>query len=349
MKKLLLVLIIILVSGCTKAPAPEPGEKEYTVEDYFPFLENTILSYAGEGNEYAEKDVYFDFIEGNRAQARVSNPGTTLAQVYEVSNGEVRLLSSTGEMYAFYNTMERLAGKGDGAASGAEIVLKEPLEKGNKWELPDGRTREITGVRVSVETPHKKYEAIEVTTAGRDSTIKDYYAAGIGLIKSVFTSGDYKVISALEAIETDTAIKQDIRFYYPDFNNDMIVYVEERVEFKTNADIKELLGARLKEAPGREVNRVLGENVTINDIAYSPEDGAVTVDFSENLVAGMNAGADLEGQILASIANTFGSYFNANKIYIRLDGRPYESGHILMKENEYLTPQIEEAAPYDRQ
>ena len=41
----------------------EPVEKIDTIEDYFPFKENTIMEYEGIGNEFAEQETFFEFIE----------------------------------------------------------------------------------------------------------------------------------------------------------------------------------------------------------------------------------------------------------------------------------------------
>jgi hypothetical protein len=48
----------------------------------------------------------------------------------------------------------------------------------------------------------------------------------------------------------------------------------------------------------------------------------------------MNAGAGYELLILQSITNTLGNYYGAQKVYITMEGKPYESGHILMKKGE---------------
>ncbi|GAB6085178.1 GerMN domain-containing protein [Alkaliphilus crotonatoxidans] len=347
MKKLLLVLsTILLLTACTKEPAPNnPVEEptEYTVEDYFPFIENTRLVYEGEGNEYAAKEVYFDFIEGSRAQLRISNPGTTVAQVYEVRNGEVRLLSSQEEMYIFHNMIEDLSAN----TSSAEVVLKEPLVKGTSWTLTDGRVREITGEQVPVKTPHGDYEALEVTTIV-DEEVKtvDYYAVDRGLIKTVYTSGDIEIVTALAQLEENAAVNKQIRFYYPDFHNETIVYVEEMVEFQTNDDIKRIFQERLKEGPGEEIRHVIDKNVEIKEVLYQPKEESVLVDFNSNLITEMNAGAFLEGQILKSLANSFGDYFNVPKVFLRIEGETYGSGHFFLEEDEYLTPALEEAQPY---
>ncbi len=65
-KNILIVLLALLfLASC--AP-PEEEVEEYALSDYFPFLEKTMLSYEGVGNEFAEQDIYFDFIDGNRAR-----------------------------------------------------------------------------------------------------------------------------------------------------------------------------------------------------------------------------------------------------------------------------------------
>lgn len=72
---LILTLVATLIAGCTneneniedtdKEDNTEEVEEEKvelpsSISDYFPFKENTIFSYKGEGNEYAEKKTYFE-------------------------------------------------------------------------------------------------------------------------------------------------------------------------------------------------------------------------------------------------------------------------------------------------
>ena len=48
----------------------------------------------------------------------------------------------------------------------------------------------------------------------------------------------------------------------------------------------------------------------------------------------MNAGAGYELLILQSITNTLGDYYGVKEVNITIDGKLYESGHILMKKGE---------------
>ena len=62
----------------------------------------------------------------------------------------------------------------------------------------------------------------------------------------------------------------------------------------------------------------------------------VYIDFSKEFIDEMNAGAGYEGLILQSITNTMGSYYVVDEVYITVEGKPYESGHILLKKDETL-------------
>jgi len=60
------------------------------------------------------------------------------------------------------------------------------------------------------------------------------------------------------------------------------------------------------------------------------------MDFTNNLVTEMNAGSGLEAYILKGITNTLGDYYNTPNVIITMDGKPYSSGHIMLKEGEVL-------------
>ena len=47
------------------------------------------MSYKGIGNEYAEYETYVEYIKDNIMQVRNINPGTSLAVVYELKDGEL--------------------------------------------------------------------------------------------------------------------------------------------------------------------------------------------------------------------------------------------------------------------
>ena len=77
--------------------------------------------------------------------------------------------------------------------------------------------------------------------------------------------------------------------------------------------------------------RYIGPNTTINWLYYNEIDKMVHLDFSSNFVSDLNTGSSYEALCLSSITNTIGYYYNCNKVYITLNGKPYSSGHIEKK------------------
>lgn len=341
MKKILIFfLALILLTGCRgKLPAKE-DPKSYTLQDYYPFVENTLYIYGGEGNEFAEKQVFFDYIRGNRAQLRVMNPGTTLAQVIEIEGGEIRRAISREEHYHFEDiTTDTEENK--------EVLLKEPLEKGTSWKLPDGMERSITGTDVEVKTPAGTYKALEVVTImGENTKQLDYYVANVGHVKSVFQSKDFEVITELERIVKNQPLEHSMTLFFPDLIQEQQIYVERNVPIQTNEDIKKVFETQLKNPPNKDIMAPLSQNTIINEIQRDENEDLVMVDFSKELIEEMNIGAYGEGQILDAIVNTFGTNYNVRKVRIRIEGKNYQSGHFQIGEGEYFTVNTENAKRY---
>ena len=335
-KRILIALLFFLfLTSCSNTvKVPEnnlDNTKKLKISDYYPYKQNLRMKYAGSGNEYAEQDVYVDIIKDNRIQLRVINPGTTSGQVLENKDGELRLITSVGELY-FLSDLTFTLNKNP------EILLKEPLEKDTKWTLPDGRTRYISGLDVKVSTPSGEYTALEVTTIGNDYTMLEYYVINTGLVKRVFKSGESVIETSLEKIESDVKIQQTIKFYYPEFSKDRIVYVESKEAFETNHNIADTFEKFFKFPTEDTLTPLMSQNTKINKLYINLEEFKVYIDFSKEFVTEMNAGTSLEAMILRSVTNTLGNYYNVDKVYISIDGSPYSSGHVQIskKDNFYV-------------
>lgn len=324
------VVIMLFSMSCKKVTPPTDEKKPITetVGEYFPFKENVKMKYAGLGNEFAEKETYVDFIRNNRMQLRAINPGTTAVEIYEISNGELKLIESIGEFY--YREDVTSISK-----ENPEILLKEPLEKGTSWNTSEGK-RFISGKEVEVSTPSGKYKAIEVTTEGKNYTLLDYYVKNIGHVKKVYKGKDYTVETSLENLEINGTLTQNIKFYYPDFTRDKIVFTSVAVPLKTNMDIKDVFEDKLKNPPAKDLSAPLSKNAKINSLHFDRDKNILKADFSKELVTEMNAGTSLEFMILQSITNTLGDYYGTSEVFIAIDGKPYSSGHIQLNENEPL-------------
>ncbi|WP_238905368.1 GerMN domain-containing protein [Clostridium sp. YIM B02506] len=301
------------------------GGTAYSIKDIYPFNDNVVYEYAGNGNEYAKYTVWVDYIDNNRAQIRKNNGGTELVTVLENKDGELRSVLSREETY-FRENFTTKQGKVE------EVFLKEPLVKGTSWTAPDGSKRYISNTEVEITTNVGKFKALEVTTEGKNYKKLDYYAAKNGLVKTVYTSQGSEVTSTLDEIKKDTPLVQNVRIYYPSGDEMKLYYVEKQLSFKTNDITRLTLEKLFKEVPKDNVGSLLGPNVNIKSLYLN--NGVVYVDFSENLVKEMNAGSSYELNILQGITNTLGAYYGVDKVYITIEDKPYSSGHILMKNGE---------------
>lgn len=333
MKKILVLLLFVFcLVSCPKPPSKNNTSSNINtsnkpqIKDYFPFTPNIRMQYEGVGNEYAEKDVYVDYIKNNRIQLRVINPGTNLGQVLENKDGELRLITSVEEFYyrddlTFYENKN------------PEILLKEPLIKGNSWTLPNGNKRYISNTDVDIKVPYGNFKALEVTTEYNDSKTYDYYVLNLGHVKTVYKGKDFSVETNLSKYEKETPVPQTIKFYYPDFNNDRTIFIKEKINFKTNDSLKDVFEKYFKASPIGNF-KVMSNNTKINKLFLNRAENKVYVDFSKEFITEMNAGSMLESLILISVTNTLGDYYNVDKVYITIEGKPYSSGHFEVKEGE---------------
>jgi hypothetical protein len=329
------MLWMLAFSGTAGLAATESGTAG-SVKDYFPVKPNTRYVYEGSGNEYASYDVYVDYWKGSKAQRRVDNGGTVVAQVVEVKDGAAKIVYARAEAYYRENFLTAKANK-------SEILLKEPLRAGTKWKLPDGRERRITSTSAKISTPSGRYTAVEVVTKSKDGTTTDYYAKNVGLIKSVFKAGDSEITSQLSAIEKDKPFVQTIRFFYPDANAEKVDSVEAKVSFRTNDITRVKLASAYRDALKGLSSKVFSKNTKINSL-YLNRDGMVYIDLNRAFVTEMNAGSGYEAMILQSVANTFGVYYGADRVLLTIDNKLYESGHIALKKGEYLKVRLDGAA-----
>jgi spore germination protein GerM len=300
----------------------------YTIKDYCPFKENIKYTYEGEGNEYAAYTVYVDYINGDRIQLRKNNGGTELVSVIENKNGELKTVFSKEEAYYRENFMSKPNNK-------EEVLLKEPLVKGTTWTLADGSKRYISNVDAPITTPAGNFKALEVTTEGKDFNTIDYYGLNTGLIKTVFTSKGMEVTSTLKELKSNTPLIQTVKFYYPSAADDKLYYTQKKLSFNTNDLTKMTFEKMFKEAPNKNVGRLIGPNVKIRSLYLNGN--VVYVDFTKELISEMNAGTGYEALILQAITNTLGEYYGVSKVYITVEDKPYESGHILMKKGQAFT------------
>lgn len=309
------------------------GEAERKIADYFPIRDNLNYVYEGKGNEFAGFEVYVDYTSKDKIQHSVENGGTVTARVYEIKDGKLIRVLSRGEVYYRENMLQK-------RDDPEEVLLMEPLEKGTSWTLKDGRQRTITGISAVIETSIGSFTSIEVITEDSDDTTIDYYAKGIGLVKTIFQSSGMEVSSTLYSIEEDAARTQTIRFYYPDIDDGKVYYEEKEVSYRTNDDTGKILEEAYKGAVNESLGVVLTTDAAIKSLTLD-EENRVRLDLNAAFSSDMNAGAAYEAMILQCIADTFGNYYNSEEVILTVEGKPYESGHIQMEEGQSISVERE--------
>lgn len=326
----LILAMPLLATGC--GPEPEPSE-EYAISDFFPFNENVNMVYEGEGNEFAAYTTYIDFLKGDRIQIRTNNGGTETVKVLENKDGELRMLLEIPETYYRMDLT-------DTQGQEAEIVLKEPLETGTSWSLPDGSTREITDMEADVVTPLGNYKAMEVTTTSSENVVKDYYAKDVGLIKTVYeVEGDEITSTLKEIVEEGTWDFTLTAYNYQLTNTDIRSTNEDLpVSLKTNEDVRGILETEFRD------EGLMSAGTMLLSLARDEKTGMLTADFSKSFVTEMNAGTSKEIGVLSSVINTLGAHFQVQKVRITLEGESYSSGHIQLDADEYFEPKYGDEA-----
>lgn len=324
----MIIMTAMLFTGCANETIPPDNNTDETpelkIEDYYPFLENTKYVYEGEGNEFAFMTTYVDYIEDNRIQTRTDNGGTEIVKVLEIKDGQLLELLNRGETYFRENFT-------DEEYTGGRILLKEPLKEGNSWTNDSGATSTITNVSKEIVTKMGNFEALEVTTEGKQGKTIDYYANGTGLIKTVNIGEGYEVSSTISEIIEDQPFIQSITLYYPDVDGITIHAVDVQISFNTNEEPKDIIEKNVKDL---SVYEILGPNTKINDLYFNEQENSVHIDLSKEFVTEMNAGSGFEAMILQCLTNTLGTYYQVEEVYITIDGGPYESGHIIIEKGE---------------
>lgn len=330
--------------GAPSPSAPPESPAALTVTDYFPFKGNVTMTYEGIGIEYAGYVSTVDFVNSDTIQVSTDNTGTVTVSIYAIEDGALVRVFSRGDTYYRQDFT--------GQRNMSEVILPARLELGTQWTQSDGVQCEITSTDAAVTVPYGSFTALEITKTYPDSTVKEYYAEGYGLIKSEFTSisdPSFMVVSQLASLEEGKPAVQTVRLYYPSTRAEQIEYVDEAFELYTGDAMVPKLENALKNPPADSMlAAVLVPQAAINSMTFDPENWLVTVDLNGAFLNDMqDSGSSREGMILECVANTIGGYFQTDRVQITIDGGTYESGHFLFKSGDFLPYNPDSAVPHE--
>lgn len=123
-----------------------------------------------------------------------------------------------------------------------------------------------------------------------------------------------------------------IKVFYPLYWDTNTVYTKEYIGLKRWGDTNSLLENMMKYPKSKDFIPTLSDSVKINYVKVGKDPKLLNVDFSSDLIGTMTMGTAMETEVLKSIVNTLGEFYNVDYVYITVDGNIYESGH-------YRTPE----------
>lgn len=188
---ILFILLGMLAAGCAKEEPviPNPDE-ELGAKAYFPATVGDIWEYEGQGNEYASFYREVVYGEGDLAQFSEDNGGTVTATVYSITEDVITQVFFKGEEYEDTNFLAE-------EPNADMVILKAPLSEGTQWNTENG-SRKIVDLDATVDTPAGQFlSCIQVEVEEGDSTLYEYFAPEVGMVKREFIMGEEKVTSSL--------------------------------------------------------------------------------------------------------------------------------------------------------
>lgn len=304
------------------ATPPEQPQVVESLKDYFPFNENVLRKFEGHGNEFLEMSVYTEYFKDDLVQFHSSNGGTATVEVYSVTDEQVVLTYIEHEMY---HREPMLKAK---SPEQGRIILKTPLKVGEVWTNPDGSLSEITQVGAKLETDLGIIDCIVVKNG--DSSY--FYGKGYGLVRAEHNIGGELLYAQLKEFSKNTPIMENFTMY--PISADAASLEERALELPmlTNEILRIKWGKALV-----ETYKGLPSSLQVNSLYKNRLDGMVYADFSKEITMA-NYGAGPEALMLEGIVDTLTQYFNAEGMYLWVEGGPYESGHILLEKNQLLKP-----------
>ncbi len=370
-KLLSIIIMTFFLASCQ-------GAEPKSISDYIKFAENSAYVYAGSGVDSASQTVYIDYThpESQKYQRRIVAGDETVLECAELKDDSLILYFNDPRAYYFRDMTNQEPNNGI-------VVLQEPLTLGQKWERgksmirisqteerPVIITAEITGVDVDVTVPYGTFKALEltVTTEGTEEYSKEYYAEGIGLIKtfsnstrehfegedSKFVGTEYvEVTTELERIDENATYVSDEYFYYPNFVEKKLDREEHSVIHNTNEDPRAVFEREINTYENDYMKTLL-EGVKINSVDVDYAKGRVRVDFSSEVMSRIRTLSQQDETLaLQALINTVAYYNNVQTACITFEGEGYNSANISLSNYSYiginglLTPESSEQQQED--
>jgi len=335
LQRVLIFSVILCLCGC----GDKNSEESSQIYEYFPFSANVLYSYTSEDHALASYKIYNTIISDSRLQRLLAPEVETYSrqtEVFEVANGELRLINGDTYIYHYEDLTLQLPAKD-------MLLLKEPLTLGAKWNITDVDTAEVTGVDVTVDTPAGRFKTLEVTCLfSTGFTQRDYYAKGIGLVKTEYGSDTSSPITSILSEYTEkTDYIASYTHFSPDYATGDINISTGHIKITTNYILADIINSILFDPDEDGGHGAYLTSGTLTGMSLSPAMSSVTLTFNDGIYKQGYASFDEEYAALSSIALTVGNLVGADYVHINVDGKPYSGQFVQKTEDEYFIANLD--------
>lgn len=300
------------------------------VVDYFPIVEDRLLSYTEDGGD-TSVHWYPQFIDGDQVQYHINGVNTQMTTVYSVTGDQIE------ETFKRENTTFRdnfIETGIQGNEEGLNILLQAPIEVGHSWDNPSGETSEITAIDAVITTEAgEEHEAIEVVrTNDAGEEVIQYFAEGVGLIQTDAEEGATLTLTSIEeGVPEPDHVLPVYTYQIADgdqIEDDVLIRHEVEVELYTNDPIR----LAMMDVLSQEDDEMVGGRPTMEEgeinFMYMTDEGIPHVDFSDPITQDYVGGSSSEHLHNALLIDMVADYYGTNEIIFTVEEEEWFGSHL---------------------
>ncbi|OON97147.1 MAG: hypothetical protein ATN36_04015 [Epulopiscium sp. Nele67-Bin005] len=296
-----------------------------TLDMYFPMIRDTVWVYNG--TTYLDTlTVSVDFIRGNAIQLRYQAPDSTFLKIYVEEDDGIYEVATIEDVYAKKDYTDIRQYK--------YALIPMPIELCD-WQISNSAHRILFNMDIDINTEFGNLNGIEIVTLEPDVFYKHYYADKIGLAKIQIYRDDRLVMTySLDEYSQDSPLREKVRVYWADVENNRLVYEDVEVFSRTNEEPRHFLSDLLSMTHEKYVP-ALTNHAFIQSIYKDEHSGIIYVDMSDEYLL-MNYDKNTEYLVVQSLLNTVATYYQGVEIILSVDRKPYRSSQLHFDDNELI-------------
>ena len=176
----------------------------------------------------------------------------------------------------------------------------------------------------------------------KDSNTNSNNEAIKDTLSSDEVSGKGEEKEKTETKETEQVKEKKVyRIYYYDIDYN-IYYFDKEVEVVDKGVVKALT-KELTIAPNTNLKSTLPSGIEVRKAKV--EDGVLTVEFGSDFYDKVKLGSGAEGSMIQCLVNTYGYNLGVDHVIIKVNGKNYGSGHIVLEDGKSFTVDYSKAKP----